>query len=233
MPKLSRIAILAIVPGTMSLVAPMTKATAAESTIFSVTIKNVSKADTLKLPDGGTATAPIAPGVFVILKQGSQLFEPGAPAPRPELESLAEDGDGRALLESLNSKVGVRGAGMFVPGQPFRIEAQPGDRLTFASMFVQSNDKFYSPGPDGIKLFDSHNPVAGDLTSEIAFWDAGTERDEPPGAGANQAPRQTAANSGAEENGKVRLADDEFVYPAVADVLQLNVRPLETAPQSN
>ena len=39
-----------------------------------------------------------------------------------------------------------------------------GDYLSFATMFVQSNDLFYAPEPSGIPLFDGETPVDGDMT---------------------------------------------------------------------
>ena len=41
--------------------------------------------------------------------------------------------------------------------------------------------------------------------------------------GVNQAPRQAAANTGADEGGAVRLVDDGFTYPAVADIVSVTV----------
>ena len=58
-------------------------------------------------------------------------------------------------------------------------------------MYVQSNDLFLSPGDTGIALFaDDGLPISGDITAQIGLWDAGTEVNEEPGVGANQAPRQ-------------------------------------------
>ena len=87
--------------------------------------------------------------------------------------------------------------------------AGAGDRLHFATMFVQSNDLFYAPDGDGIALFDGGAPVTGDVTDQVMLWDAGTEADEEPGVGANQAPRQSGADTGdADADNTVRLATD-------------------------
>jgi hypothetical protein len=113
---------------------------------------------------------------------------------------------------------------MFIPGQSFEVSAEPGDRLVFASMLVQSNDKFYSPDPNGIALFDSMSaPISGDWTKSIKLWDAGTEKDEAPGLGPNQAPRQPAPNTGPAEYASVDAASDGFQYPPVDEVIQLTV----------
>jgi hypothetical protein len=119
---------------------------------------------------------------------------------------------------------------MFVPGQEFTVSAKPGDRLSFATMFVQSNDKFYAPEKGGISLFDEGGAaVSGDFTASVRLFDAGTELDEQPGSGAHQAPRQNGPNNGPTETSVVRNADDGFVYPLVGDVLRITVKP---APQA-
>jgi hypothetical protein len=193
-------------------------------TTFTVVIRNVATKDTLKLPDGKATTAPIAPGVYAVLEASAELFASHQPA-RSDLESLGEDGDGQALLDVVGKMTSVVHAEMFVPGQPFTVRAEPGQRLVFATMFAQSNDKYYAPLSVGVELFDGHNPVAGDLTGKVMLWDAGTEKDEPPEAGPNQAPRQTHANQGPAEDRNVRPADDGFTYPTVSEVIQFTVLP--------
>jgi hypothetical protein len=93
-------------------------------------------------------------------------------------------------------------------------------------MFGQSNDLFYAPGAKAIALFDSKGqPLASDITSQLQLWDAGTEVNEEPGLGPNQAPRQAAPNTGTAEKGKVMLVKDQFHYPSVRDVLRVSVKP--------
>ncbi len=86
------------------------------------------------------------------------------------------------------------------PGQAitFEFEAPEGSRLSFATMFGQSNDWFFAPDPNGIALYDDQGEPLNsvDITDQIYLWDAGTELDEPIGTGANQAPRQSGPNSG-------------------------------------
>jgi hypothetical protein len=201
-----------------------TKSLAADATTFSITIRNVSTPNTLALPDGKTTTAPTAPGLYAVVRGDAKLFGSGEAADRA-LESLAEDGDASALLAAIKDVDGVVSADMFAPGLPVTVKAEAGDRLIFASMFVQSNDKFLAPDPKGIDLFDGQDPVTGDLTSRVVLWDAGTEKDEAPGAGPNQAPRQAGPNTGTDERSVIRAADDGFVYPAVSDVIQFTVLP--------
>ena len=56
------------------------------------------------------------------------------------------------------------------------------------------------------------------------MWDAGTEANEEPGTGPNQAPRQSVANTGpADEMATVRPVDDGFSYPDVADLVKVYI----------
>src|SRR5262249_1030302 len=104
----------------------------------------------------------------------------------------------------------------------FKVTAKPGERLTIATMFAQSNDLFYAPKEEGIALFDaSGKPVAGDITSQILLWDAGTEVNEEPGLGPNQAPLQPAPNTGPAEHG-VGAPSDHHARP---DAEALNRSP--------
>jgi hypothetical protein len=111
----------------------------------------------------------------------------------------------------------------------FKVTAKPGERLTIAAMFEQYNDPFYAPREEGIALFDaSSKSVAGDITSQILLWDAGTEVNEEPGLGPNQAPLQPAPHTGPRERGVVRPiseVNDGFHYPSVAEVLRVTIAP--------
>jgi hypothetical protein len=54
----------------------------------------------------------------------------------------------------------------------FSFTAEPGTRLSFATMFVQSNDLFYAPSSSGIPLLDSSgNPTSGDITDLVMLWE--------------------------------------------------------------
>jgi len=93
-------------------------------------------------------------------------------------------------------------------------------------MFVQSNDLFYAPGTDGVPLYEDGEPVTGDVTDQFTLWDAGTEQNQEPGTGGDQAPRQMEADSGPSEDATVRnvmSVDDGFDYPATGDVLEVTV----------
>lgn len=125
-----------------------------------------------------------------------------------------------------NTPVGSTSPGPAMPGSAYEFSfyAAPGARLSFATMYVQSNDLFYAPADDGIALYDgSGNALSGDITSQIELWDGGTEVNQMPGTGADQAPRQSGPNTGADENGVVQLVNDGFTYPTNNTVIQVMV----------
>ncbi len=122
--------------------------------------------------------------------------------------------------------VGADGPGPLLPGgtYEFRFHAGPGQYLSFATMFVQSNDLFYAPDGNGIALWGDEGVVTGDITDQIMLWDAGTEVNQEPGSGADQ-PIRGGGNSGAADpNPTVRLATDDFGnLPEVADVIRVTL----------
>ena len=112
------------------------------------------------------------------------------------------------------------------PGQSQSItfHAGRGTYLYFATMFVQSNDLFYAFDDRGLSLYDQDgNARTGDVTNEVDLWDAGTEVNEEPGVGPNQAPRQAGPNTGEDENGTIQIVNDAFTYPADEDVIRLSL----------
>ncbi|WP_420644157.1 spondin domain-containing protein [Candidatus Leptofilum sp.] len=125
-----------------------------------------------------------------------------------------------------NTPVGAAEPGPAFPGEAYdwTFYANPGDNLTFATMFVQSNDWFFGPGLAGIPLYDADgNPYTGDVTDYIYLWDAGTEVDQPVGEGPDQAPRQAGPDTGASDRIKrVRLVRSNEV-PAVNELVQVEL----------
>ncbi|MBT4073403.1 MAG: hypothetical protein HOE75_06945 [Chloroflexi bacterium] len=185
-------------------------------------------------------TSPLAPGAFAVHTSDDPIFTDGAPDRGEGLEALAEDGSPDALSTALAGVSGVISAGAFAvpsgssdpgplfPGSSysFTFTAEPGDNLSFATMLVQTNDLFYGPNGKGIALFDgSGNPVSGDITSQLLLWDAGTETNQSPGTGSDQAPRQAGANTGDAESGNVQIVQDEFSYPGVSDIVRVTITP--------
>jgi hypothetical protein len=214
---------------------------AAREVQFTIRVENVSTPATLKLSNGQTAPAPTAPILWTITDEGNPLFAPGKFDRGQGLERLAEDGNPGVLadyivanLKSISRSgvvtmpVGDTKPGPITPGKAyeFTVAAAPGQRLTLAMMFGQSNDWFYAPGPKAIALFDAKGkPLAADVTGELQLWDAGTEVDEEPGLGASQAARQPAPNTGTAEHKPVQLAGGRYKHPAAREVIKVTIRP--------
>jgi hypothetical protein len=210
-----------------------------EETSFLVHIENVGD-EMMGL------TTPFAPGVWVVHTASDPLFTAGQTDRGDGLEALAEDGDPSALAAAVANQAGVSASGVFntpvgatEPGPlppggayEFTVVAMPGDMLSFATMFVQSNDLFYAPDGSGIALFNSDGtPESGDVTGQIQLWDAGTEVNQEPGAGPDQAPRQAGPNTGPDEGGVVQVVSDEFSYPDTSATIQVTLTATETMMQ--
>lgn len=208
------------------------------ATEFTIRIENVSTSSTLKLSSGGTAPAPTAPVLWVVHTSEDPLFIDGQSDRGAGLESLAEDGDPSELAKALLGLPGIVATGFVnvpegdatpgpvLPGKSYRVtfSAKPGEKLTIAFMFGQSNDLFYAPTGEGIELFDADGtPRLGEVTATLVLWDAGTEVNQEPGLGPDQAPRQAAPNTGAAEHGAVGRVRDRYTYPAVGQVVRVTV----------
>ena len=161
---------------------------------------------------------PISPGVFAVHRDPEPLYGLGLEDLELGLEQLAESGNIMPLATALDDNARVMGldtSGTFsmpiVGGQPsgapgparagdafeYTITAVPGDHLSFATMFGMSNDWFFATRPDGIALFDEQGaPMRGDVSRDIALYDAGTEIDQEPAIGADTGPQQAAPTDG-------------------------------------
>lgn len=141
-----------------------------------------------------------------------------------------------------NTPRGADGPGPLMPGESYSFKfdtdtfgpLKDNARLVLATMFVQSNDLFYAPTDyeDGIALFQDGKPLGDedgptDITDSFSLWDAGTESFEEPGLGPNQAPRQSAPDTGETENGVVQLESDDamnaYDFPDVKDIIQVEI----------
>lgn len=184
--------------------------------------------------------AHISPGVYVVHTDENPLFTIGQPDRGQGLEAQAEDGkptDLAAAAEAgkfvatgvYNMPVGAEKAGPIGPGQAFEysFDASTGDYLTFTSMFGDSNDLFFAPDGYGIALFNAKGqPISGDVTIHVRLWDAGTEVNQEPFVGADQAPRQAAPNTGASESRPVSAlvdVNDGFIYPSVYGMIKVTI----------
>lgn len=197
---------------------------------FKLRMENVSASTALP--------SPIAPGVWAIHRSADPLFSSDAPDAGEGLEALAEDGDPSVLAAALTEKAGIAAgafntpagasaAGPAVPGDAYEVvvTASPGDKLSFATMLVQSNDLFFANSGAGIALFDQDGmPLPSrDVTGEVDLWNAGTEKDEAPGFGAAQAPRQPSMNFGPAEGVVSKRLEPTRAIPIPSALVKVSV----------
>lgn len=221
---------------------------------FTVRIEDVSNRHAIK-ESRGDKSAGISPGMWVLHTGNNPIYSVGARA-STGLQRLAEDGNPEGLYSDLQENPAVKATGAFNvtmtpypaagfigPGQGFEFvvsNASLGDRLSLATMFIDSNDWFYSNNSAGIDLFNADGtPFSGDVTRRMGLWDAGTEVDEEPGVGPNQAPHQPRPGTGLAENKAVSAivapADNvdgvkgtggqPWVAPTVEGVIKVTITP--------
>jgi hypothetical protein len=193
---------------------------------FTVKLENRSQ--------GKALSTALGSGVWMVVNNTATapLFNVGQTV-SPVFETLAEAGNPAPALTALVSKNSPRISGTLQgPINPsvtasFTFKARPGDYLTFATMVSETNDVVLAPAEQRIALFDADNePIKGDVSSQLALWDAGTEVNQEPGKGADQAARQTSPTQGTAEAVGVQLVsarNDGFSYPAMADLAVLTV----------
>lgn len=200
-------------------------------------LANLAPEGSIVASDSTTHDVKFAPGLVVVHDEAFRLFTAGEAA-SPELESAAEDGDPQAVIDALTGAEGVHSvallthedevtyeAAAMLPGQDGRRQVTgPGDALvSVAFMFGESNDVFFA-NAEPVPLWDG-GASEGDWTPSLALWDAGTELNQEPGLGPDQAPRQAEAGDGEAEGGVITAVDgvdgNGYVYPAVADVASL------------
>ncbi|MGQ0543388.1 MAG: spondin domain-containing protein [Blastocatellia bacterium] len=211
-------------------------AKAKKTATFKVRIENISNGDGLATADGTKYPFALSPGMFIVNHKKQYFFDEGRKADNA-LELQAEDGNPEPLSKKLLTKVGSvhmgifntpNGAGMpgpLLPGNSyeFTFTGSEGMKLNLIAMYGQSNDLFYAP-KSALDLFDANgNALSGDITESLLLWDAGTEVNQAPGIGDEQAPRQKMANTGKAENGVVQLVKDSFTYPNTKDVLRVTI----------
>lgn len=207
---------------------------------FRIRIQNIA-------PESETPTL-FSPGAWVLHSGSDPLFTDGEADRGQGLETLAEDGDPTMLAASLRAQ-GLQ-AGVFdrpvcadttrplrsLEYYEFEVATSPETPfLSIATMLVQSNDLFLSPTGGGIPLFDENGrPIAGQfVTNRLSLWDAGTEANEMPGEGANQALRQSSANTGPhDEDATVRSINDSFTYPSVTESVRVYIMQVPTLERS-
>lgn len=211
-------------------------------TEFVVRIENISSYDALVYSDGSSQAAGFSHGVYAVHRTGWPMYQPGEATPFASgLEALAEDGNVRPMQPYLERHPDVAESGIFYkpvgsdtdaelwPGVvfEFRLSANPGEKLSFATMLMQSNDIVYGPRDGRIDLFDADGrPISGDFSRALGIFDAGTEVNEDPKTGPNVGLNQAGLNAGKTEQAPVRAPTDGFAYPAPASVLKVSIQAI-------
>lgn len=206
---------------------------------LSLTIENLAEDDALVSADSEQHPVAFAPAIVVLhAPSTAALFQVGEPA-SAELEELAEEGNPGPLVQLLDARPDLEAQAVtridmttykeapLEPGTMVTVDFSVAQdaHLSIASMFGQSNDIFVAARD--VAPFSS-GEFAGDLTSLFAYYDAGTEKNQEPGTGSHQAPRQSEPGAGDEENGVVtRLEGDVdaegYSYPPIAEVLRVTL----------
>lgn len=210
-------------------------------TTFTVSVQNVSTPGLLSIPRA-MGTVPLSPGAYAVFAGSDPMFTVGSAADAGT-ELIAEDGFPETKVMALGG-LGLAASGMFMAaGGPdngpaifagetatFTITAAPGDKLQLETMFVQSNDWFFAFTNGGLDLFDGSTPISGDVTDNLAVYDAGTEEDTAPGTGEFQKPVQDPAATDfgpADPNPLIRNASaDGFSIPAGSAIIQVTITPM-------
>ncbi len=216
---------------------------APQVTTFTVMVEDVSTPGLLATDRAG-GTIPLSPGAYAVFTGSTPLFTSGSEADQGT-ELIAEDGFPETKNDMLAAAANVSQHGIFeAPGGPdagpaifagetatFTVDASPGDRLQFESMFVQSNDWFYAFAAGGIDLFQGDTPISGDVTDRLALYDAGTEEDTEPGTGPDQKPVQDPAATDVglpDDDAAIRLASfPDFTIPPAASIIRVTITPAQ------
>ncbi len=184
-------------------------------------------------PDTATDTPPTAPA------PSPTATSPGPTSPETEAEPMDDTVRFVVRVENATDALDLRAVGVFstpeggsgpgpaLPGgsYAFDLTAAPGDRLSFATMFVQSNDLVLATPPGGIALYDGDAPIDGEV--QVAVWDVGTEADQPLGEGTDQAPRQSGPDTGADDpDPRVRRVEPGTAgLPPMSELAAVTVKP--------
>ncbi len=179
----------------------------------------------------------IGTGVYLAHQASHPIFTNGEQDREQGLEILAEYGNPETLFNTLKNRNDLTDVGIFndpvgnnilnlggklIPGDKyvFAFEAEIGDYLSIANMLVETNDLFFAFEDTGLELFPNGQPINGEVTNQIQLWDAGTEANEFPGAGSFQ-PIRNGNKEGLDEGGNIRPVNDEFIYPAVNQLVRV------------
>ncbi|BAP29458.1 putative secreted protein [Chryseobacterium sp. StRB126] len=164
----------------------------------------------------------LSPALVVIYRgDKNPVYELGKMDNGMGLKEIAQFGNVSKLQNSLKSFPGIKG--IYVagnapvpPGNKVMIsfKADPGDKITYVTMFGFSNDWFYANETN----IDA--AIKGDLSSKTALFDSGTGVDQYPGAGNRQALFGGTPQS---ETMVISKVGTQYPVPAVQNVIKVTV----------
>lgn len=153
-----------------------------------------------------------------------KLAETGKPRP---LAEKFDDKDGVAKAE-VHVRTDIKGTNRKGPARPgetyvMSVNDRKASYIDFATMVVESNDAFITLEGGGVRTIEPYCEPGGGtignaddcgdeasglerrIENNLVVYDAGTEANEVPGVGPNQAPRQASSDAGADDpNDRIR-----------------------------
>lgn len=182
---------------------------------------NISKMMTKLNANTGIMTG-LSPALVVVYRgDKNPIYELGKLDSGMGLKNIAQFGNVTQLqntLKSLSNVKGVYVAGSapVTPGSKVttNFNAEPGDKIAYATMFGFSNDWFYANEQN----IDAN--TRGDLSSKTSLFDSGTGIDQYPGAGNHQALFGGTPQS---ENVIISKVGNQYPVPAVQNVIKVTI----------
>jgi len=182
---------------------------------------NISKMMTKLNANTGIMTG-LSPALVVIYRgDKNPIYELGKLDSGMGLKDIAQFGNVTKLQNSLKSLSGIKGVYIagnapVAPGSKVTasFNAEPGDKIAYATMFGFSNDWFYA-NEQSIEA-----STKGDISSQTSLFDSGTGIDQYPGAGNHQA---LFGGTPQNENKVISKVGTQYPVPAVQNVIKVTV----------
>ncbi|MDH5034844.1 spondin domain-containing protein [Chryseobacterium cucumeris] len=182
---------------------------------------NISKMMTKLNANTGIMTG-LSPALVVVYRgDKNPIYELGKLDSGMGLKDIAQFGNVAKLQNSLKSLPNVKGVYVagnapVTPGSKVttNFNAEPGDKIAYATMFGFSNDWFYA----NEQSIDANSK--GDLSLKTSLFDSGTGIDQYPGAGNHQALFGGTPQS---ENKVISKVGTPYPVPAVQNVIKVTI----------
>ena len=207
-------------------------------------LENISADGAFKGSNDMNIPLPLAPGFYAVTSDADALFAVNTTASEA-METLAEVGNPNTLIELAKGQSTTAEAGILgdIDNPDYKespitsggkatliITIKDDHKLVVASMLGVSNDTFLGTKPGGLDLSTIDTTTTTDITDQFAWWDAGTEVNEPIGEGPNQVSNAPGTDTGTEEMGLMRPADlkdndDNALLPDVNQVVRVTLKP--------